>query len=99
MTCLKQGIKAVKLTSVMRAFPGVYISKMKQKHNYQMYFQNDNMCRTLAPAQNKMINLVMHKTNCAMSIQREDGHRAIVSFNDLAISILNVTFCTSFAQF
>ena len=30
----------------------VNISKMKQRHNYQMYFQNDNMCRTLAPAQN-----------------------------------------------
>jgi len=22
----------------------VNISKMKQRHNYQMYFQNDNMC-------------------------------------------------------
>ena len=25
---------------------------MKQKDNYQMYFLNENMCRTLAPAQN-----------------------------------------------
>ena len=30
----------------------VNISNMKQKDNYQMYFQNDNMCQTLAPAQN-----------------------------------------------
>ena len=30
----------------------VNISKIKQKHNYQMYFQNDNMCRTLALAPN-----------------------------------------------
>ena len=30
----------------------VNISKMKQKHNYQMYFLNDNMCRTLALAPN-----------------------------------------------
>ena len=30
----------------------VNICKMKQKDHYQMYFLNDNMCRTLAPAPN-----------------------------------------------
>ena len=35
----------------------VNISKIKQKHNYQMYFQNDNMCQTLALAPNNSKHL------------------------------------------